>query len=46
VLKTFCGGKHLSEDIGAAVSFDRVYAFAYGSQRFLFCLIAKKRRPS
>jgi 3-hydroxyisobutyrate dehydrogenase-like beta-hydroxyacid dehydrogenase len=32
VLHPFGGGKHLSEEIGAAVSFDRVYyAFAYGT---------------
>lgn len=32
VLRPFGGGKHLSEEIGAAVSFDRVYyAFAYGT---------------
>jgi len=31
VLRAFGGGKHLSEEIGAAVSFDRIfYAYGYG----------------
>jgi 3-hydroxyisobutyrate dehydrogenase-like beta-hydroxyacid dehydrogenase len=33
VLQAFGGGKHVSEEIGAAVSFDRVYyAYTYGVQ--------------